>query len=83
MISEGYAGVHEEKPVRVEQRGVEPTNSSNILIAYMSRIKLNIVAGRQRKTLEPVGIRPVGRFFCRRVRSNEETAQMCARSASL
>lgn len=63
MISEGSAGVHEEKPVTVEQRGVEATNSSNIVIAYMSRIKLNIVAGRQRKTLEPIGIRPVGRFF--------------------
>ena len=63
MISEGYAGVPEEKPVTVEQRGVEPKNSSNILIAYMSRIKLNVVAGRQRKTLDLVGIRPVGRFF--------------------
>ena len=79
MISEDSAGVPEGKPLTVEQRGVEPTNSSNI----MSRIKLNIVAGRQRKTLEPVGIRPVGRVFAGLVRSDEGTAQMYARGASL
>ena len=27
--------------------------------------------------------RPIGRFFCRRVRSNEETDQTCSKGASL